>query len=72
MTNNNAKGQQIETTLKLGLQSTEAFSAETVLFVNFLVIDKYVYNSGKMFLKFAEFTLIWGHLFKFLDIDMMK
>ena len=52
--------------LKLGLQLTEAFSADTVLFlfVNFL-IDKYVHNSVKMYLKDAEFTLIWGHLFKF-------
>ena len=38
---NNAKGQQHEITLKLGLQSTEAFSADTVLFncfVNFFTI----------------------------------
>ena len=55
---NNAKGQQHEITLKLGLQSTEVFSADTAVFI---VIDKYVHNSVKMYLKFAEFTLIWGY-----------
>ena len=63
------QGQQGEITLKLGLQSTEAFSADTGCFkpfVNFLiVIDKYGRNSVKMYLKFAEFTLIWGQLFNF-------
>ena len=62
---NNAKGQQREITLKIGL---EAFSADSFfkLFVNFLVvIHKYVHNSVKMYLEIAEFTLIWGHLFKF-------